>query len=405
MDISVIGLGYIGLPTALLFAKSGHNVAGVDISGDVVRSLNEGRLHFEETGLDELFSEASGKFSAREDLLSSDVYIIAVPTPLDKEMKLADLKAVKSAAESVSSVLKEGQTVIIESTIPPGTSHNFIKPILDRSGAGKYFFSHCPERAIPGKTIEEMVENDRIVGGIDDDSTRFTVELYRSFVRGRMFETDITTAEFVKLMENTYRDINIALANEFALIGEELGIDIWKAIDLANKHPRVNIHSPGPGVGGHCIAIDPWFMVEKSSHSKIVNLAREINTFMPIHVMKLVKDIIDGYRIKKITIFGVSYKGNVDDTRESPAFKVARIAESEGIEVSFYDPLAGYGDLDGAVEDTDCIVLITDHDLFRDVDPRKLLVRHKNMVDSRNILDHQRWIEAGFRVNVLGIGR
>lgn len=405
MDIGVIGLGYIGLPTALLFAKNGHNVTGVDINPDVVRSLNDGVLHFEENGLPELFSAASGGFKVSTELESCDFYVIAVPTPLDKEMKLADLKAVKSAAEMVSGVLKDGQTVIIESTIPPGTSHNFIKPILDRSGSRKYYFSHCPERAIPGMTIHEMVHNDRIVGGMDEDSTRATVELYRSFVEGTIFETDITTAEFVKLMENTYRDINIALANEFALIGEELEINIWKAIDLANKHPRVNIHSPGPGVGGHCIAIDPWFMVEKSSHSKIVNLAREINTFMPIHVMKLVKDIIDGYRIRKITIFGVSYKRNVDDTRESPSYKVARIAESEGIEVSFYDPLAGYGDLDGAVEDTDCIVLVTDHDLFLDIDPKKLLVRHKNLVDSRNILDHERWEEAGFSVSVLGIGK
>lgn len=411
MKVCILGLGYIGLPNALLLARSGHNVLGVDIKRDMVDELNSGQLPFEEPGLQELFNEAKDNFKASTEIEESDCFIIAVPTPLDKEMKMADLKAVKSASEMISSKLKDGDLVILESTVPPGTSSNFVMPILRRSGVKKILYAHCPERAIPGQTLNEMQFNNRIIGGYDDESTETALNLYRSFVKGDLHTSDVTSAEYVKLMENTYRDINIALANEFALISEEIGIDVWKAIQLANLHPRVDILKPGPGVGGHCIAIDPWFMVEKSSKSRIVTLSREINDFMPIHVVRLAKDLISQHMTqehlsKKITLFGLAYKGNVDDTRESPALKIKRIAESEGMEVSFFDPVVGeeHSDMEKAIQDTDCIVLVTDHDEFMNIDPKKLLVRHKNLIDSRNILDHEKWIDAGFNVKVLGKG-
>ena len=317
MKISVLGMGYIGLPTALMLARSGHDVFGVDIKEKVVDGLKNGILPFAENGLKELYQDARSNFKSSMELESSDVYIVCVPTPLDTEMKMADLTYVKKAVTNISKVLEDGQLVILESTVPPGTSRNFIMKLLSKRDIERIHFAHCPERAIPGKTLDELVENDRIIGGIDEESLKRTKEVYRSFVKGEIYLTDITSSELIKLMENTYRDINIALANEFAQIGEEFGIDIWEAIGLANKHPRVNILNPGPGVGGHCIAVDPWFMVEKSSHSKIISLAREINDFMPIHVIKLAKELISHTKDPIITLLGVAYKGNVDDPRET----------------------------------------------------------------------------------------
>ena len=409
MKIAMIGLGYIGLPNALLLARAGHEVLGVDIRKDVVEKLNGKELPFEEPGLPELFAEAGDGFRASTELEEADCFIIAVPTPLDREMKMADLKAVKSASEAISERLKDGDLVILESTVPPGTSTGFVLPILKRNGARKVFFAHCPERAIPGETLNEMENNDRIIGGLDEESTRRAEEVYRSFVKGNMYLTDATTAEYVKLMENTYRDINIALANEFALISEEIHVDVWKAIELANRHPRVNILRPGPGVGGHCIAIDPLFMVAKSSRARLITMAREINDFMAIHTVKHAKEMIGKLNRPRITILGIAYKANVDDPRESPAFKIGRIAGNEGIDVVYHDPLMeGYPgnveNLDKAVEGSDCLILVTDHDVFRKLDPSRLLMRHKNLIDTRNMLDHEEWREAGFTVRVLGDG-
>jgi UDP-N-acetyl-D-mannosaminuronic acid dehydrogenase len=309
---------------------------------------------------------------------------------------MADLTYVKSAAESIVPRLKKGDLVVVESTVSPGACVKVVAPILEKSGlkARKDFMlAHCPERAIPGNTLHEMVNNDRIIGGIDEASTSLTKELYSGFVKGNIFTTDITTAEFVKLMENTYRDINIALANEFAIIAEDSGIDIWEAIKLANRHPRVNILKPGPGVGGHCIAVDPWFLTESSTKCKIINTAREINDCMPSYVLQKVKQIVKGVELPKITVFGVAYKGNVDDARETPALKFIRLAEKEGFDVSVYDPLVKrfeypISTLDDAVKDTDCIVVITDHDAFKTMDYEKLLsrARHRNILDTRNII-------------------
>lgn len=409
MKICVLGLGYIGLPTSLLLARAGNTVLGVDVNGNIVEKLNRNELPFKEPGLDELFEKAKKNFQANISVQSSEVYIIAVPTPLESNMKMADLDAVKSASGAIAKVLTDGQIVILESTVPPGTSEHLILPILRKKGIKTIYFAHCPERAIPGKTLHEMIHNDRIIGGLNEESAEKVKNLYSSFVQGNIFITNTKTAEFVKLMENTFRDINIALANEFSLLAEEANINVWEAINLANKHPRVNILKPGPGVGGHCIAIDPMFLAEKSSKARIVTLAREINSGMPVHVGKMINEMVKDVQNPMITLLGLAYKGNVDDIRESPTFKIKRIAEDEGISVKLYDPLVHHypensSTLEEAAKNSDCLVLITDHDSFKEIDPNTLSMRHMNLIDTRNILNHNLWKKAGYRVKILGNG-
>ncbi|KPU63855.1 UDP-N-acetyl-D-mannosamine dehydrogenase [Thermococcus sp. EP1] len=415
MKISVLGLGYIGLPTALLFASTGHKVVGVDIDKRKVDLLNREKLPFQEPGLEELFEKARANFTATTEVPEADVFIIAVPTPLKVETKSADLTYVKSASEMVWPRLRKGDLVVLESTVPPRTTENLLIPILEKGGlkAGEDFYvAHCPERAIPGKTIYEMIHNDRIIGGINRKSAELTKELYSSFVKGNIYLTDATTAEFVKLIENTYRDVNIALANELAQIAEEYGINIWEAIELANKHPRVNLHKPGSGVGGHCIAIDPWFVIQGSSNGKLIATSRYINDTMPNYVLRKVKELVEHIKFPTVTVLGVAYKGNVDDARETPSLRFIKLAENEGFNVKVYDPYVREFDyplldLEEAIKDSDCIVVITDHDIFKFLDPKKIgkLMRHRYVFDSRNILDHGRWRKAGFKVKVLGDGK
>lgn len=414
MKICVLGLGYIGLPTACLFANANHKVVGIDINQETIRKLDRGVLPFEEEGLKELFEKALPNMRFKTEVEDADVFIIAVPTPLDKEMKMAELKSVRSAAETIYPHLRKDNLVILESTVPPGTSDKLLVSILGKSGlkVGKDLcLAHCPERAIPGNTLYEMVHNDRIIGGIDEKSTSLAKSLYSCFVEGNFYLTNAITAEFVKLMENTFRDINIALANEFAQIAEECEVNVWEAIELANKHPRVNVLKPGPGVGGHCIAIDPWFLTENSTRCRIVSLAREINDGMPNHVLQIVKGMLKGVDDSIITVFGVAYKGGVDDTRETPALKFIKLAENEGYIVKVHDSRVKefeyeVSGLEESVGGSDCIVLITDHPEFKEFDPKGISnsMRTKNVVDTRNILDAERWKEAGFSVKVLGDG-
>ncbi len=413
--ICVLGLGYIGFPTCCLLAKHGHQVIGVDVRSEVVDKVNRGEAPFQEPGLDELLAEArkTKKLIARTEPEVADVFLIAVPTPLD-EGKKADLSYVKEAATSIVSHLRTGSLVILESTVPPGTSERLLLPIFEASGLKRsrdFYLAHCPERAIPGNTLYEMVNNDRVIGGIDRQSAELARELYSSFVKGNIFLTDLRTAEVIKLMENTYRDINIALANEFAQIAEETGLNIWEAIGLANKHPRVNILQPGPGVGGHCLAVDPWFLAKNSVKSRIISMAREINDSMPEHVLNLVKQLIGDIKGATIAVLGVAYKADVDDTREAPALKLIQMAEAEGFKVKAYDPWVKsfkypLYSLAEAARDSDCIILITGHSAFKQVNPDELalLVRNKNLLDTRNILEHERWRKAGFKVKVLGDG-
>ena len=405
--ICVIGLGYIGLPTACLFADAGYEVVGVEINQEKIEKLNHGKLPFEERGLEELFEKALPNMSFKTKPEEADVFIVAVPTPLDKEAKMADLRYVREAIKSISNYVGTDNLVILESTVPPGTCEQLILPML----GNKAYLVHCPERAIPGNTIHEMIYNDRIIGSNEREIGELAKEIYASFVKGNIYLTNLRTAEMVKVMENTFRDINIALANEFAQIAEESGVNIWEAIELANKHPRVNILKPGPGVGGHCIAIDPWFLVENSVRSRIVNLAREINDSMPRHVLRLVKELGIGTH-STITVLGVAYKGDVDDTRETPALKFIKLAENEGYVVKVHDPLVKSFEyeilsLEAAVKDSDCLVIIADHSKFKELKPGEIarLMRKRNVVDSRNILDRQEWERAGFKVKVLGDGR
>lgn len=414
--ICVLGLGYIGLPTACLLATHGYQVTGVDVKREVVDRISRGEAPFEEPGLKEILQKATATntLTASTKVGAADVFLIAVPTPLVKETRLADLSYVSEAAGEITRYIKRGNLVILESTVPPGTCERLLIPILEKSGlkgGSDFHFVHCPERAIPGNTIYEMIHDDRVIGGINRESAELAKEVYSSFVKGRLYLTDLRSAEIIKLMENTYRDINIALANEFAQIAEEDGINIWEAIELANKHPRVNILKPGPGVGGHCLAKDPWFLAGELNRSRIISLAREINDSMPNYVLRLVKELLVGIDKPVITVLGVAYKGNVDDTRETPALKFIKSAISEGHKVKVHDPWVKSFDykllsLESAAKDSDCLVLITDHSSFKQIDPVKLgsLMRHRNLVDTRNILAHKKWQEAGFKVRILGVG-
>jgi len=414
MKICVLGQGYIGLPTAALFAVNGHRVLGVDINKKVIDTINQGIAPFDEPGLEELLKKAinSQNLIIKSNVEEADVFLIAVPTPLDKETKSADLSYVKSATEMVYPHLRRGNLVILESTVPPGSCNNLLIPILEKSGlrvSNDFYLVHSPERAIPGKTIKEMVNNDRIIGGVDKKSSRFAKSLYSTFVKGNIYLTDVITAEFVKLMENTFRDINIAMANEFAQIAGENGVNIWEAIKLSNKHPRVNVLLPGPGVGGHCIAIDPWFLTENSTRCRMISLAREINDSMPNHVFRIVKKMISGIRYPVISILGVAYKGNVDDTRETPALKFIKLAMNEGFSIKIHDPHVKdfeykIMELDEAIYDSDCIVLLTDHAEFEKINPATIAtkMRNRNLVDTRNLLNVLKWKKEGFNVRVLG---
>lgn len=413
--VCIIGMGYIGFPTACLFATHGYQVAGIDVREEIVEKVNRGETLFEEPGLEELLRESlkTNRLAAGTKPEPADVFLIAVPTPLDED-RMADLSYVREAATGIAKYLRPGNLVILESTVPPGTSEKLLLPILETSGlkrSSDFHLAHCPERAIPGNTVHEMIHNDRIIGGIDRESARLAKELYSAFVKGDFFLTDLRTAEIIKLMENTFRDTNIALANEFAQIAEESGLNIWEAIELANKHPRVNILQPGPGVGGHCLAVDPWFITKDSARTRIISLAREINDSMPYHVLKLVKGITGNTEGATITVLGVAYKSDVDDTRETPALKFIKMAESEGYKVKAHDPLVKNFDyplypLEEAARDSDCLVLITGHSSFKQIDPAGLypLMRNRNLVDTRNILEHDKWHKAGFRVKILGDG-
>lgn len=414
MDICVLGMGYIGLPTALLLANNGHKVVGYDIDREKISSINSGKMPFHEKGFQDLLDNVLniGSFHAEYEINVSDVFLIAVPTPLDKETSLCDLGSVFNACETVSDSLKRENLVIIESTIPPMTCKRQITHILEQSGlkaSRDFYIAHCPERAIPGNTFHEMIYNDRIIGGIDSKSSTMARFVYSSFVKGKFHVTDSTTAEMIKLMENTYRDINIALANEFALIAEEFGINVWDAIQIANKHPRVNILNPGPGVGGHCIAIDPWFLTEETNNGRLINLSRQINNSMPNHVMKLVREMLDGINKPIITLFGVAYKGNVGDTRAAPSKKFIKLAKNAGYTIKIYDPYVSEFDypistLKESVDKSNCIVILVDHSCFRNINPKDLCksMSNLNVIDTRNIIDINKWKECKFAVRLLG---
>jgi UDP-N-acetyl-D-mannosaminuronic acid dehydrogenase len=408
--ISVIGLGYVGLPTASMLAARGLRVYGLDINSDVVDELSKGRTSIREPELDTLVQAAiqSGNLRCGTAPEPADVFIIAVPTPVRAD-HTADLDAVAAAARSVAQVLRAGNLVILESTVPPGTTTGLLCEVLSTSGmrAGVDFrLAHCPERVLPGNLLVELVTNDRIIGGLDEASARAAADVYRSFVKGELITTDATTAELVKLMENTHRDVNIALANEFALIAERLNVDVWQAITLANRHPRVRYLRPGPGVGGHCIAVDPWFVVEAApEEARLIALARHINDEMPSHVVDLVRTIVGDLEGCVTVTLGRTYKADVTDVRESPAGEVVKRLRASGATVREHDAML---DADSRVEDlvggADVIVLLVDHAAYKTLHPRSLapLMRRPIIVDTRGVLGREDWTEAGFRFVLLG---
>ncbi len=416
--IAVLGLGYIGLPTASLFAAHGHKVIGIDIDEKIIETINRGEIHIEEPGLYTLARAAvgSGNLTASLELRESDVYMICVPTPVTKD-KAADMSYVESAVSKILPLLKKDDLVILESTSPPGTSRDLIAPMLAETGlvvGEEIHLAHCPERVLPGKILRELIENARIIGGISEKSAKITEELYLGIVEGPIYLTDCTTAEMSKIMENTYRDVNIALANELAHLCEELGISAWDVVELANKHPRVNIHKPGPGVGGHCISVDPWFLVHRFPETTgIIHLARQVNDGQPGRVADLVMTILDGvHDAPRVALFGVSYKGNIDDIRESPALEIIEHLKDK-VDLRIYDPHVKNSighemlSLDEAVAGADLILVVTDHNDFRFLAPDELgkHMRNRILIDTRNFLDAGSFRTAGFQVYILGSGK
>ncbi len=412
--ICVLGLGYIGLPTASVLATNGFEVLGVDVSDFIVQTVGGGGIHIEEPGLQTVVRAAvqSGNLRAVREPAPADVFIIAVPTPLTADQR-ADMRFVKAAAESIVPHLRRDNLVILESTSPPGTCANLLKPLFESAGwtiGADLFLAHCPERVLPGKILRELIENDRIIGGHTPACAERARELYAAFAAGTIFLTTDTTAETVKLMENTFRDVNIALANEAALLCEQLGIDYWEVARFANRHPRVQLHTAGPGVGGHCISVDPWFLVEKCpEEAKLIRMARERNDSMPKHVVSVLREMTEGLEKPKVTILGLAYKGNVDDVRESPAVHVVHGLMEAGLTVCAYDPHVSEGSawtasLEDALRDSDCVALLTDHSEYLAIDPAVAgqLMRGRRLFDTRNALNAEAWRAAGFHVRRLG---
>src|SRR5438445_12706838 len=338
----LVGPGYIGLPTASMFALAGKMVIGVDPSPRVQAELKAGRAPVEEPELQTLVAAAtnSGRLRVQTRPAPADAFIIAVPTPLDALTKRANLSYVEQAARDIAPLLRRGNLVVLESTVPPGTTRDVLAPILAESGLRPgldVFIAHCPERVLPGRILVELEQNDRLAGGLTPACAERAADLYTAFVKGQIMRTDATTAEMVKVMENTFRDVNVALANEFSLVAERIGVDVWEAIRLANHHPRVNVLRPGPGVGGHCIAVDPWFLVGAApDESRLIRTSREVNDSMPKHVMSRLNTLVAPPAC--VALLGVTYKAEVDDVRESPALRVAELAVEHGYAVRLCDP-------------------------------------------------------------------
>ena len=342
MKVTVLGLGYIGLPTAIVLARAGHQVYGYDVNARVIKSLSEGHIHIVENDLQSAYKEVFDKksFIPSEKLMESEAYIISVPTPFKGE-KEADLSYVDSATEKVASVLKEGNLVVLESTSPPGTTKRVTDRLVELTGIerDKFYTAHCPERVLPGRILYELVHNDRIIGSEKKESALMAKELYSSFVtEGNIYITNDVTAEMSKLVENSFRDVNIAFANELSILCDELGIDVHELISLANKHPRVNILNPGIGVGGHCISVDPWFIVERFKNAHLIKTARQVNDFKPIWVSRKIEEKVLFNKDKIIAILGLSYKPDIDDLRESPSVIIAHDLIEKGYQVIACEP-------------------------------------------------------------------
>ena len=413
--ICIIGLGYIGLPAAAMFASNGHKVIGVDINNKVIDALEKGNVIIEEPYLKNMVKQdvASGNLIASKEPQEADAFIIAVPTPVTKDKK-ADMSLVKKATESIVPYLRKGNIVVLESTSPTGTVKNLIIPILKKSGlkiGEKLYVGYCPERVLPGQILFELVNNNRIIGGINRKSAEKIKELYQTFVKGEIYVTDTISAEMCKIVENTYRDVNIAFANELSKICENTGTDVWEVIKLCNKHPRINIHQPGPGVGGHCLAVDPWFIVEKNPDlARIIKLARETNDSMPQFIFTKIENILKNIKgVKKVTILGITYKANIDDTRESPIINLIKLFEEHNYKISVVDPYVKefkykVETISEAAKDSDLLVLAVNHKDFKELDFNDLAkkMRNKVVLDTRNYFNKTILENKGFKCCLLG---
>ena len=398
MHINIIGLGYIGLPTALMFAKSGIKVVGTDYNSSLVSSLKEGKLTFEEEGLEDLFQEAllNGiQFSTKYQ--KTHTYIIAVPTPYLKDSKKLDPKYVISAVNSVLDVCEKGAVLIIESTISPGTIDKYVRPEIEKKGfviGEDVHLLHAPERIIPGNMIYELEHNSRTIGADNPEIGEKVKGLYANFCKAEIIVTDIRSAEMSKVIENTYRDINIAFANELAKICRTDNMDVYEIIRIANMHPRVNILQPGPGVGGHCISVDPWFLVgDYPDLTNLVLTARKINDSMPRHVLGRIRDIMRDHNIRdisKVGLYGIAYKENVDDTRESPALQLLeRMDEHLAFGVKVYDPFVKerivdhqFMNFEDFLNEIEILVIMVGHDHIKE---NMELIKNKFVLDTKNI--------------------
>lgn len=419
-QIGIFGLGHIGLPTAAILANNNIHVLGADVNENTVNNINQGICNFEEPGLNSLVKDAvkNNYLSATTDLEyvanTCDIIIVIVPTPIF-ENKKADLTYVISACESIKKGLKKGNLVIIESTVPPETGINVIKPLLEESGlicGEDFYLSYSPERALPNNTIFEMTHNARIIGGFNEKSADLTAQLYSYITQGEIIKVkNITSAEMVKLMENTYRDVNIALSNELAKICEKINVNANEVINAANYHPRVNLHTPGPGVGGHCIPIDPYFLIEIAEKygetAKLISDSRVINDSMPDHVLSILSKFNDG--ISTVSVLGIAYKGNVDDVRETPSKKLIELLIKNEYKVVAHDPIVKKEVIETfnvdsvSYEDSlksDCIIIMTDHDMYKELKPEQ--VKDKLVISTKPILDSDKFREAGINFQAIG---
>ena len=394
--VCVMGLGYIGLPTASFLGTKGYQVHGVDISPNVVETINRGDVHITEPELDVLVKSAvqSGNLTAALEPAEADIFIIAVPTPLNGSNE-PEMSAVTKATDAISPYLKRGNIVILESTSPVGTTDRLVADRLRELGhkvGDEIHVAHCPERVLPGRILAELVGNDRIVGGIDDTSTTAAADFYREFVAGEVLETTAATAELAKLSENTFRDVNIALANELSMICDDMDVDVWDLITLANRHPRVSILQPGPGVGGHCIAVDPWFIVAAApSQARLIRTAREVNIAKPEWVVDKIRARAEKFKRPTIACLGLAYKADIDDLRESPALDVVeKLREADLGELLISEPyVKSHPDYDlvdwqEAVQRADIVVVLVDHRQFKGLKPKDL--QERVLIDTRGML-------------------
>ena len=418
--VCVVGLGYIGLPTAAVIARAGCRVVGFDISPEVVETINRGQIHIEEIDLEGVVHGVvqRGLLRAATAIAPADVFVIAVPTPFARDgHHTPDVTYVLSAATEIAAVLKPGDLVILESTSPVGTTERVrdliagLRPDLALPGRSArtpdVAVAYCPERVLPGRILLELTNNDRSIGGITPRCTRKATAFYKRFVRGACLPTDARSAEMTKLVENAYRDVNIAFANELSIISDSLGLDVWEVIRLANRHPRVDILSPGPGVGGHCIAVDPWFIVHSApTQSSLIQTARAVNDGKIHHVIARASDLVESRPESAVACLGLSFKANIDDFRESPARLVAatlarrfgnrvRVVEpfADALPIEFTDTGAQLIDLDTALETCAILVVLVDHDSFRAIPPEERA--GKLVYDTRGIWPDQ---------SALGIG-